>query len=219
MISACAAFSLHFIPSLFPPFLPPLGNTSLSYQPPHSVIIPSSRLLPSFHSSTLSPLPSIASPVFLLVCPSLVCVSLSLLSTFPLFLLRGLGFFPSLFPSSSGTVYRFLPFFLLLVGQFHPLSIRAAHCSRVSRIAEVKPSDDFLAGTWFRALLFSSLSPCLFPLSAFIVEAVVTVDRSQGTRSVDRDETTERGKTTSEVTDVTVNGGGANEGVTGVASN
>lgn len=35
---------------------------------------------------------------------------------------------------------------------------------------------------------------------------------------MDRDETTEKG-TTSEVTDVTVNGGGANEGVTGVASN
>lgn len=37
------------------------------------------------------------------------------------------------------------------VGQFHPLSIRYSHCSRVSRLAEVKPSDDFLAGTWFRA--------------------------------------------------------------------
>lgn len=222
MISACAALSPSTSSLRFPPFLPSLENVSLSYQPPHSVIIPSSRPpLPSFRSSSLSPLPSIVFPVFLLVCPSLVCVSLSLLSTFPLFLFGGFGFFSRFAPSliKQLCLYRFLPFFLSLVGQFHPLSIRAAHCSRVSRIAEVKPSDDFLAGTWFRALLFSSLPPCLFPLSAFIVEAVVTVDRSEGTRSVDRNETTERGRTTSEVTDVTVNGGGANKGVTGVASN
>lgn len=161
LISACAAFTLSYHP-LFP--FPPLlwGNASLSYQLPHAprVIIPSSRRLPSF------PLPSSFSSF---VRPSRVCVSLSLLSTFPLFPLGGLGFFPpprlaSLFSSSSGSVYRFLPFFLSLVGQFHPLSIRAAHCSRVSRIAEVKPSDDFLAGTWFRALLFSSPSlPVSFP--------------------------------------------------------
>lgn len=100
------------------------------------------------------------------------------------------------------SVSAFEPSFSL-VGQFHPLPIRAAHCSRVSRIAEVKPSDDFLAGTWFRALLFSSLSPFLsVPLSlspsrlpTFIVETVVTDDRSGGgerhTGSVNRDETSE----------------------------
>lgn len=165
LISACAAFTLSYHP-LFP--FPPLlwGNASLSYQLPHAprVIIPSSRRLPSL------PLPSVFPSSFSsFVRPSRVCVSLSLLSTFPLFPLGGLGFFPrlaSLLSSSSDSVYRFLPFFLSLVGQFHPLSIRAAHCSRVSRIAEVKPSDDFLAGTWFRALLFSSPSlrvsfPCL----------------------------------------------------------
>lgn len=88
MISACAVFSLHFIPSLSP--FPPSSDAPLSYRPPHSVIIPSSHPLPSFRSSSLSPRPSFfpSSPVFLLVCPSLVCVSLSLLSTFPLFLLE-----------------------------------------------------------------------------------------------------------------------------------
>lgn len=195
MISACAALSLHFIPPLSPS-RPSSRNASLSYQPPYSryhplfsstpsvprlvPLAPSvhrfSRRLPSFSSFVR---PSFAFPFLF---PRL---SLSFSS-------EDSDFTPaSLLPSSSGSACRFLSFFLPLVGQFHPLSIRAAHCSRVSRIAEVKPSDDFLAGTWFRALLFSSLSPCLFPLSAFIVEAVVTVDRSEGIRSVGRDETTE----------------------------
>lgn len=195
MISACAALSHHFIPPLSPS-RPSSRNASLSYQPPYSVIIPLfssapsvprpvplapsvrrfSRRLPSFSSFVR---PSFAFPFLF------SRLSLSFSS-------EDSDFTPaSLLPSSGGTVCRFLSFFLPLVGQFHPLSIRAAHCSRVSRIAEVKPSDDFLAGTWFRALLFSSLSPRLFPLSAFIAEAVVTVDRSEGIRSVGRDETTE----------------------------
>lgn len=197
MISACAASPLHSIPSHspFPPCprkcIPLLSAAPLRYHPLFSstpfvplliAFAPSvrrfSRHLPSFSSFVR---PSFAFP-FLFSRLSL---------SFPS---ENSDFSPaSLLPSSSGSVYRFLPFFLLLVGQFHPHSIRAAHCSRVSRIAEVKPSDDFLAGTWFRALLFSSLSLCLFSLSAFIVEAVVTVDQSQGTRSVDCDETSERG--------------------------
>lgn len=165
MISACATVTLHFIPPLFP--FPP---SSLSYQPPHSVIIPSSHLLsrPRSAPPSFSPLPPIVFPVFLLVCPALVCVSLSLFSTFPLFLLGGLEFYPrdSLsFPHQAAlSLYRFLSF--LSSVSFIPFRYAPAHCSRVSRIAEVKPSDDFLAGTWFRALLFSSLSltvsfPCL----------------------------------------------------------
>lgn len=162
MISACAAFTLSFG---FPLSSLHWGNASLSYQLPHSA-----RYHPLFSSTPFvplsPPLPSFFPSFSSFVRPSRVCVSLSLLSTFPLFSLGGLGFFPrlALLSSSSGSVYRFLPFFLSLVGQFHPLSIRAAHCSRVSRIAEVKPSDDFLAGTWFRALLFSSPSlPVSFP--------------------------------------------------------
>lgn len=99
------------------------------------------------------------------------------------------------------------------VGQFHPLSIRYSHCSRVSRLAEVKPSDDFLAGTWFRARfafflsLRSGVYPSLFfscPLSSTAV-AVVTDDRSKGTH--DRwVVTTQRWRPTFEVTDVIVNG-------------
>lgn len=195
MISACAALSLHFIPPLSP-FRPSSRNASLSYQPPYSVIIPSSHPTPSV-PRPVPPAPSVHRfsrrlPSFSsFVRPSFAFPFLfSRLSLS--FSTEDSDFTPaSLLPSSSGSVCRFLSFFLPLVGQFHPLSIRAAHCSRVSRIAEVKPSDDFLAGTWFRALLFSSLSPRLFPLSAFIVEAVVTVDRSEGIRSVGRDETTE----------------------------
>lgn len=81
------------------------------------------------------------------------------------------------------------------VGQFHPLSIRHSHCWRVSRLAEVKPSDDFLAGTWFRrALRFFSLAarrpvprprlrPALRPFFSCPLSsaAVVTDDRSKGT--------------------------------------
>lgn len=168
MISACASLcpstsSLRSLPFVPPPETHP---SLISHPTPLSspLLIRSLRSAPR-PSRPFRPSFFPSSPVALLVCPSLVCVSLSLLPTFPLFLLGGLGFYPCLAPSlsSSGSLFcRFLSFFLPLVGQFHPLSIRAAHCSRVSRIAEVKPSDDFLAGTWFRALLFFlSISPSL----------------------------------------------------------
>jgi hypothetical protein len=82
-----------------------------------------------------------------------------------------------------------------------PFDTRRSHCSRVSRLAEVKPSDDFLAGTWFRARFPLFSSPPLLPptpvhrvrvpprtsrspfvlLFAFIRGRCYTDDRSKGT--------------------------------------
>lgn len=167
LISACAALSL----LRSTPSRPFSGNKlPLSYQPPaplpprryHSLsYVPSVPLCP--------PLPRRFSRPPPLFPPSLTACCHPSGSRFPF----SSPDFPSLssrkaeYPASRDfprqarlSVSAFMPSFSL-VGQFHPLPIRAAHCSRVSRIAEVKPSDDFLAGTWFRALLFSSLSPFL----------------------------------------------------------
>jgi len=135
------------------------------------------------------------------------------------------------FPSLSRRNTRILSLphraslFLCLRFSFSRLSVSfipfryAAHCSRVSRIAEVKPSDDFLAGTWFRALLFPSLS--LFLLSAFTAEADCYRWPVGGhTRSVGRNETTEgEGDFRSDRCHCQWWKSGTNEGVTGVASN
>lgn len=102
MISACAASSLHTSSLRFLPFVPPLEThpSLISHPTPLS-----SPLLVRSHRSAPRPSrpfrPSFfpSSPVVLLVCPSLVCVSLSLPSTFPLFLLGGLGFYPCFAPS------------------------------------------------------------------------------------------------------------------------
>lgn len=104
MISACAALSLRFIPPASLPFVPPLEtHPSLISHPtplssPPLIPLPPFRA-PSAPSRPFRPSFFPSSPVVLLVCPSLVCVSLSLLSTFPLFLHGGLGFYPCFAPS------------------------------------------------------------------------------------------------------------------------
>lgn len=196
MISACAALSLHFIPPLSP-FRPSSRNASLSYQPPYSVIIPSSHPLPPFRAPSLSPpsRPSFfpSSPVVLLVCPSLVCVSLSLLPTFPLFLLGGLGFYPCFAPSLIKRLCLSLSLLLSPACRSvsPPFDTRRSLFARVThrRGETIRRFPGWHLVS--RAAFFLSISPSLFPLSAFIVEAVVTVDRSEGIRSVGRDETTE----------------------------
>lgn len=167
LISACAALSL----LRSTPSRPFSGNKlPLSYQPPAPLpprryhplsYVPSVPLCPPPSSSFFPSSPAVPSVPHCFLPP--------LRLAFPfLFPRLSLSFFTEReYPASRDfprqarlSVSAFMPSFSL-VGQFHPLPIRAAHCSRVSRIAEVKPSDDFLAGTWFRALLFSSLSPFL----------------------------------------------------------
>lgn len=201
----------------FLPFLPPLETcpSLINHPTPLSspLLIYSLRSTPHrfrpFHPSFLS-----SYPVFLLVCPSFVCVSLSLLSTFPLFLHGGLGFHPCL----ATSLIKRLCLSLSLLLSPACRSVSPPFDTRRSLFARVTHRRGETI-RWFpgwhlvsRAAFFLSISLCLFLLSAFITEAVVTVDRSESIRSVDRDETTE-------VTDVTVNGDRANEGVTGVASN
>lgn len=229
MISACAASSP------FPPRLP----LPLSYhprcRPPSSLSV--SLLLAAYRPS----LPvRLLSPVVLLISrrPSRrSCVSLSLPVDFPSLPPRS-DPPPRLAPSLSvpPPPPAFSPFsFLALVGQFHPLPpIRRAHCSRVSRIAEVKPSDDFLAGTWFRARCFFPLSvsvsvclslsrpspPPFSPSPSFSRPLSLYFPPSSrwlllpmtGRRAYDQWVVTRKGRTTSEVTDVTVNGGGGGAG-------
>lgn len=105
MISACALLrpSALSLSSLLQKRIPLLSahptplSSPLLVRSLRSAPRPSRPFRPSFFPS---------SPVALLVCPSLVCVSLSLLPTFPLFLLGGLGFYPCFAPSlsSSGSV-------------------------------------------------------------------------------------------------------------------
>lgn len=124
MISACAASPLHSIPSHspFPPCprkcIPLLSAAPLRYHPLFSSTLFVPLLIafpfrPSFFSRHLPSFSSFVRPSFAF--PFLFSrLSLSFPS-------ENSDFSPaSLLPSSSGSVYRFLPFFLLLVGQFHP---------------------------------------------------------------------------------------------------
>lgn len=215
LISACAAFTLSYHHPLFP-FPPFSGGKRV---PLLSATPRSARYHPLFSSTPFVP-PSVGFPVvFLLVCPSLARLRFPFSSLdFPSLSSRRTRIFPP---------PRFAPFLIkrlcLSLSPLLSLACRSVsppfdtRRSLFARVTHRRGETIRRFPGWHlvsRAAFFLSISPCLFSLSAFIVEAVVTVDRP-----VDRDETTERGRTTSEVTDVTVNGGGANEGVTGVASN
>lgn len=115
MISACAAFSLHFHPFALPPFLPPRGNATplLSAIPlryhPLLASTPFVALLTSFR-----PLPSIVFPVVSRLSPRLSVPRLRFPFSspdFPSLSPRRTRIFSpaSLLPSSSGSVHRFLP--------------------------------------------------------------------------------------------------------------
>lgn len=210
LISACAALSLLRSTPLPPPFSE--GKSPLSYQPPPPPPLPLHRYQPLsrvpsvplrpplFYSSFFPSSPAIPSAPHCLMHPSGSRFPFSS-PDFPSLSLRRAEYPASRdFPRQTRlSVSAFMPSFSL-VGQFHPLPIRAAHCSRVSRIAEVKPSDDFLAGTWFRALLFSSLSPflsvslSLSPPRFYLLssqELLLPMTGRGHTRSVDRDGTSE----------------------------
>lgn len=184
MISACAAFSLHFIPSLFPfpPFsrnrIPLLSATPLRYHPLFSST-PFVPLLIAF-----APLPSIAFPVVSRLSPRLSIPRLR----FP---------FSSLdFPSLSPRRTRIFPLALSLIKRLclslSPLLSLACRSvsppfdtrrSLFARVTHRRGETIRRFPGWHlvsRAAFFLSLPPYLFPLSAFIVEAVVTVDRSEG---------------------------------------
>lgn len=219
MISACAAFTLSFAAFPFPPFSG--GNASLSYQLPHSA-----RYHPLFSSTPFVPLSS--PPPFRRfsrrLSPRLsVPRAFAFLFLFSRLSLSFLSEDSDSPPPPPPRVSFLIKRLCLSLSPLLSLACRSVsppfdtRRSLFARVTHRRGETIRRFPGWHlvsRAAFFLSISPCLFPLSAFIVEAVVTVDRP-----VDRDETTERGRTTSEVTDVTVNGGGANEGVTGVASN
>lgn len=156
MISACAA-------------LLSLPSSLLLRGSRPSLISPTSRRHPLSRDPSLvspppfPPLPSsllfFSSPIFLLVRrPSFAFPFLFSRLSLSSFSRRTRGFCPSYaFPRHQTrlSVTRRFPFLLSrLCRSVSPPFDTAAHCSRLSRIAEVKPSDDFLAGTWFHALLF-----------------------------------------------------------------
>lgn len=114
----------------------------------------------------------------------------------------------ALFPSFSRLSVSFIPF------RYAPLIVRACHASPRWN----HPTISWLAPGFARAAFFLSISPSLslarfhrrsgcyrWPVGGHTIGGSW---RDDGKR-----------RTTSEVTDVIVNGGGANEGVTGVASN
>lgn len=138
MISACATLSFYFIPPLSP-FPPSSRNVSLSYQPPHSVIIPSSHLLPPFHSPSFSPFPSIVSLIVSCLSPRLSILRLRFPFSsfdFPSLSPRRtrISPLPRYFPHQAALSIAFSPSFSRLSVSFTPfryapLIVRACHAS------------------------------------------------------------------------------------------